>query len=63
MRMFLTSKGMWGQVNGTSPKDADKESQSHAMIVLRLEDSQLVHVINARSAAEVWSTLEDMNKS
>jgi hypothetical protein len=63
MRMLLTSKGLWGQVDGSAPKDVEKDSQAHTNIVLRLEDSQIVHVMNAKSAAAVWKTLEGMNKA
>jgi hypothetical protein len=62
MRMFLQAKGLWGCVDGSTSQDTEKESQAHAFIVLRLEDSQLVHVMKAKTAKDVWKTLEIMNK-
>ncbi len=62
MRMFLTAKGLWGYVDGSAPKDTEKAGQAHANVVLRLEDSQLVHVMKCKTAKDVWQALEAMNQ-
>jgi hypothetical protein len=61
MRMLLTAKGLWGQVDGTAKEDTDKKDQAQAIIVLRLEDNQLIHVMRARTPSEVWKILEKLN--
>ncbi|POM67428.1 RxLR effector candidate protein, partial [Phytophthora palmivora] len=43
MKMYLTSKGLWGAVSGEGNMTAIKEQQAHAAIVLNLKDSQLMH--------------------
>ena len=61
MQMLLTAKGLWGQVDGSATIDTDKMSQAQALIVLRLEDNQLIHVMRAKTPGEVWSVLEKMH--
>jgi hypothetical protein len=61
MQMLLTAKGLWGQVDGTATPDTDKMSQAQALIVLRLEDNQLIHVMRAKTPSEVWGVLETMH--
>jgi Reverse transcriptase (RNA-dependent DNA polymerase)/gag-polypeptide of LTR copia-type/Integrase core domain/GAG-pre-integrase domain/Zinc knuckle len=62
MRMLLTAKGLWGQVDGTATPDKEKMGQAQAIIVLRLEDSQLIHVMRAKTPTEAWKALEKMNQ-
>ena len=45
MQMLLTAKGLWGQVDGSARIDTVKLSQAQALIVLRLEDNLLIHVM------------------
>ncbi|KAL7684299.1 hypothetical protein Plhal304r1_c036g0110561 [Plasmopara halstedii] len=60
--MFLTAKGLWRYVDGTATENTEKSSQAIANIALRLEDSQLIHVMNATTAHEMWHGLEAMNQ-
>ena len=53
MQMLLTAKGLWGQVDGSTTIDKDKMIQAQALIVLRLEDNQLIHVMRAKTPGEV----------
>ncbi|CEG40722.1 Domain of unknown function DUF4219 [Plasmopara halstedii] len=53
MRMFLTAKSLWRYVDGTATENTEKSSQAIANIALRLEDSQLIHVMNATTARNV----------
>ncbi len=61
MQMLLTAKRLLGQVDGSDTIDTDKMSHAQALIVLRLEDNQLIHVMTAKTTGEVWSVLEKMH--
>ncbi|POM69832.1 RxLR effector candidate protein [Phytophthora palmivora] len=61
MKMYLTSKGLWGAVSGEGNLTAIKEQQANAAIVLNLKDSQLMHVIDAVSVREAWARLENFH--
>ncbi|CAI5720782.1 unnamed protein product [Peronospora destructor] len=48
--MSLMSKGLWSAVSGEEALPATKEQQAHAVIVLSLANSQLMHVIGSETA-------------
>uniref|UniRef100_A0AAV1TU53 DUF4219 domain-containing protein n=1 Tax=Peronospora matthiolae TaxID=2874970 RepID=A0AAV1TU53_9STRA len=57
MMMYLRSRGLWGQVDGSSPPDRALMKQAHAAIVLSLTDSQVLHVITTETAMDAWNML------
>ena len=59
--MILVSKGLWSAVSGEEAVSSTKEQQAHAAIVLNLEDSQLLHVIGAETARDVWGKLTSIH--
>lgn len=63
MKMYLRSRGLWGQVDGSSPLDLSLMEQAHAAIVLSLTDSQVLHVVATTNASEAWAVLKGMNES
>ena len=63
MMMYLRSRGLWGQVDGSSPPDRALVEQAHAAILLSLTDSQLLHVITTATATDAWNTLQRLNES
>jgi len=63
MKMFLRSRGLWGQVDGSAPPDLGLMEQAHAAIVLSLTDPQVLHVIATTTAGEAWATLKGLNES
>ena len=55
MEMYLKGKGLWGTVVDNEPITEDnkeKFQKAHSIIVLHLEDSQLLHVVQSKSAKE-----------
>ena len=63
MRMFLISKGLWEAVEATSGVSEAKEQQAHAVNVLNLSDTQLMHVITTGSAREAWGALARVRRT
>uniref|UniRef100_H3H9M2 Uncharacterized protein n=1 Tax=Phytophthora ramorum TaxID=164328 RepID=H3H9M2_PHYRM len=63
MKMYLMSKGLWEAVEGKAEASSSKEQQAHAAIVLNLNDSQLMHVVTAKSAKEAWEKLEKFHRA
>ena len=63
MKMYLRSRGLWGQVDGSAPLDLSLMEQAHAAIVLSLTDSQVLHVVATTTAVEAWAVLRGMNES
>ncbi|GAB9477250.1 reverse transcriptase, partial [Globisporangium polare] len=63
MMMYLRSRGLWGQVEGSAPADPALMEKAHAAIVLGLTDSQVLHVIATTTAAEAWGVLQRLNES
>uniref|UniRef100_H3H953 Integrase catalytic domain-containing protein n=1 Tax=Phytophthora ramorum TaxID=164328 RepID=H3H953_PHYRM len=63
MKMYLMSKGLWEAVEGKAEATSSKEQQAHAAIVLNLNDSQLMHVVTAKSAKEAWEKLEKFHRA
>uniref|UniRef100_A0AAV1TD76 DUF4219 domain-containing protein n=1 Tax=Peronospora matthiolae TaxID=2874970 RepID=A0AAV1TD76_9STRA len=61
--MYLRSRGLWGQVDGSSPPDRALMEQEHAAIVLSLTDSQVLHVLTTATAMHAWNTLQRLNES
>uniref|UniRef100_A0AAV1UES9 Polyprotein n=1 Tax=Peronospora matthiolae TaxID=2874970 RepID=A0AAV1UES9_9STRA len=63
MKMYLTSKGLWGAIAGDETMSEAKEQQAHAAIVLNRSDSQLMHIIDSATAREVWGHLARFHHS
>uniref|UniRef100_H3GTF6 CCHC-type domain-containing protein n=1 Tax=Phytophthora ramorum TaxID=164328 RepID=H3GTF6_PHYRM len=63
MKMYQMSKGLWEAVEGKAEASSSKEQQAHAAIVLNLNDSQLMHVVTAKSAKEAWEKLEKFHRA
>ena len=63
MKMLLMSKGLWGAVSCEEAVSTTKEQQAHAMIVLHLAASQLMHVIGSENARDAWGKLAMFHRS
>ena len=63
MKMYLRSRGLWDQVDGSLPQDFSLMKQAHSTIVLIPTDSQMLHVVSTTSAAESWAVLQRLNES
>lgn len=66
MRLLLTKDGVWKVVKEEKPDPApedwnEKNEQAMATIGLAVEDSQLVHIRKAKTAAEAWKNLENFH--
>lgn len=60
--LLLTKEGCWKVVNEPKPNPApanwtEKDEQALATIGLAVEDSQLIHISKAKTAAEAWKSL------
>ena len=66
MQMYLKGKGLWGVVAEDVPiteENKEKIQKAHTIIVLHLEDSQLLHVVQSKSAKQAWFTLQELNNT
>ena len=69
MQMFLKSKGLWQITNGivkveNSNDDNEKSNeQAMAAIVLGLKESQIIKIMDAKTAFEMWDRLARYNQS
>ena len=64
MEMYLKGKDLWGVVAGSvaiSEEKKDKFQRAHSVIVLHLEDAQLLHVVQSKSAHQSWTILASLN--
>lgn len=66
MKLLLTKEGYWKVVNEPKPNPApanwtEKDEQALVTIGLAVEDSQLIHIRKAKTAAEAWKSLENFH--
>lgn len=65
MELMLMKEDLWSTVKNDKPESAEitsawtrKDEKARAMIGLALEDNQLVHIMEALSAQEMWEKLK-----
>ena len=66
MEMLLKGKDLWSVVAEDVPINQDNKAKfqkAHSVIVLHLEDSQLLHVVQSKSAKQAWTTLASLNNT
>jgi hypothetical protein len=66
MQMYLKGNGLWGVVAEDIPIAEDKKDmfqKAHIIIVLHLLDSQLLHVVQLKSAKQAWLTLQELSNT
>ena len=66
MEMYLKGKGLWWMVVDNGPISEDNKGnfqKAYSIIVLHLEDSQLLHVVQSKSAKQAWIILASVNET
>lgn len=63
IQLLLTKEGSWDCVTKTKPLTAGddwdkKDGQGYATIGLNVDDEQLIHIRNAKTAKEAWDALK-----
>lgn len=67
MQMYLTRQGIWTVIEDEKPDPVTavwtkNDQDAHSIIALCIEDDQIQHVRNCKSAKDAWTNLKDFHE-